>query len=606
MNAPRKISARYTIFGFTAALALLAQACNLTPPATPTAVIEAPPATSAPAPSMTGTATTAELPTPKPTSLPATTPPATQLAPTTTTPFPASSRSLGINLDAVRHASSQLLFVDLFKQSRPFAGSAEELADDQLPLACVDGRGWPRQIPCPAAPGKPATTYIAWNIGGYYPNGEYTLIFEGAGTIELSGTTGERIFTEAGRYSVSVNTDPGGAGIQGIMLRITASAPDDPIRDIHFVMPGYADVFESQPFYPPFVERLRIFGVLRFMNALRTNNSSVAEWAQRTPFDAAQQTWPTGLALEYIYLLANEVGADPWINIPERASDDYVRQLARMLAANLNPERKVYIEYANEVWNPGFSAAGYAAQQGQALWPEMNETAARQGYTVRRSLEIFEIFAAEFGGAERLVQLLPTHTARAEYTEGLLQALADPRVNPSGAAVDAITHSAYFGGRVIQEIVNENRINDIATEEILDRLQVEIETTLATFLSEQKAVADRYGLPVVGYEGGQSMNASKVKCAGMSSAACNELVLGNAAFIEKIRAANRHPRMKEIYLELYALWASGDRGVLAPYLYVYYPRTCCNWGALEYAGQPLADAPKYQALREASLAAETR
>ncbi|MFQ5410190.1 MAG: hypothetical protein ACE5FI_17405, partial [Anaerolineales bacterium] len=108
------------------------------------------------------------------------------------------------------------------------------------------------------------------------------------------------------------------------------------------------------------------------------------------------------------------------------------------------------------------------------------------------------------------------------------------------------------------------------------------------------------------YEGGQALNASKVECAGVSSATCMELVLGNAASIEKIRAANRRPRMKDLYLELYALWASGERGVLAPYLYIYYPRSCCNWGALEYADQPLADAPKYQALMEISLVAKSR
>ncbi len=513
---------------------------------------------------------------------------------------------VGINLGAIASTSTQLVFVDLFKQSRPLAGNPEELADDQLPMDCVDALGWPRQIPCPAAPGKPAVTYMAWNIGGYYPNGEYTLIFEGTGTIELSGTTGRHVFTKAGRYPVQVTTNPSGGGAQGIILRITASAPEDPIRNIHFVMPGYADVFDSQPFYPPFIERLRIFGVLRFMDALRTNNSRVAEWAQRTPFDAAQQTWPTGLAPEYIYLLANTAGVDPWINIPERATDDYVRQLARLLAEHLDPERKVYLEYSNEVWNSGFSAAGYATQQGQALWPGVDETTARQGYTVRRSVEIFEIFAEAFGGTERLVRLLPTHTVRAEYTEKLLKALADPRVNPNGTAVDAITHSAYFGGRVIQDIVNEGRIDDITTEEILDRLQTEIETTLATFLAEQKAVAEAHGLPIVGYEGGQALNASKVECAGMSSAACKELVLGNAAFTGKLRAANRHPRMKELYLELLTLWNASGRGVLTLYKYIYYPRPCCNWGVLEYTDQPLADAPKYQAISDISIATDSQ
>jgi len=43
---------------------------------------------------------------------------------------------------------------------------------------------------------------------------------------------------------------------------------------------------------------------------------------------------------KYVALLANQAGKDIWINIPASATDDYVRQLATLLHARLNPALK--------------------------------------------------------------------------------------------------------------------------------------------------------------------------------------------------------------------------------------------------------------------------
>jgi hypothetical protein len=75
-------------------------------------------------------------------------------------------------------------------------------------------------------------------------------------------------------------------------------------------------------------------------------------------------------------MLANETGKDLYITIPINASDDYVRRLAKLLRygsdgnnpyegpvdnpryPGLNPNLRVYVEWANEIWNWGFSQAG--------------------------------------------------------------------------------------------------------------------------------------------------------------------------------------------------------------------------------------------------------
>jgi hypothetical protein len=67
------------------------------------------------------------------------------------------------------------------------------------------------------------------------------------------------------------------------------------------------------------------------------------------------QSTTKGVAWEYAIMLANKTGKDMWINIPVRASDDYVKQLAKLIKSQLNKDRCVYVEYSNEVWNTIFA-----------------------------------------------------------------------------------------------------------------------------------------------------------------------------------------------------------------------------------------------------------
>ena len=52
--------------------------------------------------------------------------------------------------------------------------------------------------------------------------------------------------------------------------------------------------------------------------------------------------------MEHLLLLANLLGADPWLSIPHTASDDYVRQFAELSLATLRSDVTVYVEHSNE------------------------------------------------------------------------------------------------------------------------------------------------------------------------------------------------------------------------------------------------------------------
>jgi len=134
-------------------------------------------------------------------------------------------------------------------------------------------------------------------------------------------------------------------------------------------------------FDPAYTYSLRRYIALRFMEGTNWNNS--VNWTDRTfpNYSTQNVVHPgesgfegNGMAWEYKIMLCNQIGKDLYINIPETASDDYITKLAQLIrygsdgtnpysapTANpvfppLNSNLRVYVEYANEVWNVGFAA----------------------------------------------------------------------------------------------------------------------------------------------------------------------------------------------------------------------------------------------------------
>ena len=125
------------------------------------------------------------------------------------------------------------------------------------------------------------------------------------------------------------------------------------------------------------------------------------------------------------------------------------------------------------------------------------------------------------------------------------------------------------------------------TNTLLDLMENEIDTNMSTFGQAQNAVAAKYGLPTIGYEGGQSINLGG-----------NPAYLGDEDLIATILAPNRDPQMKDLVKKMYDTWWKNGGDVLNYYMYTYDPEKCCNWGTLEWHDQPTSQAPKYMALEE--------
>jgi hypothetical protein len=354
---------------------------------------------------------------------------------------------------------------------------------------------------------------------------------------------------------------------------------------------GAAGGDAASSFNPWFLDSLRDFSVLRFMDWQATNGSRQRRFADRTRPESQTQASDQGVAVEHMVELANQLGADPWFCIPHAADDDYVRRFAELVKARLAPERRVFVEYSNEVWNGGFEQSRYAEERGRALG--LGEPYGLRFYA-RRSVEVFRIFEEVFGDVRRIARVLATQNANAWASEQIL----DFRVGSLGAAhrhADYLAVAPYFSGLKSDGCDPANEVAALSRETpeaILERAAADVPRTLALAeaqrkLAETRRNAEGRPLELIAYEGGQHL----VGSCGAENA---------EALTERLLAANRHPRMKGLYLDYLAGWKrAGGR------LFVHFSSTSRytkwgSWGFSEwYDGPP---GPKREALREFAAA----
>lgn len=286
---------------------------------------------------------------------------------------------IGVELDGLGDGDRARPFVDLAKTLRPWTLRGGDKA------APVDGRGWPTaDAQTVLFDIRPFGTWLGLDQiddpARFQPDwsGTYHLSFRGQAQIHFG--EGSPCTLSGLHYEAAVNTTraeihvPKGTGLLVLVFTDTRRAPSIPLHsgltDLRVIRPGYpADTKET--FTHEFLRSLKPFAILRYMDWLDTNHNPgyygdpghhTLHWPdRRLPDDATQQATGEkyGVAWEYVIRLANQTGKDLWINIPVAADDDYIMQLARLLKRALAPQRKIYIEHSNEVWNFGFPQYTY-------------------------------------------------------------------------------------------------------------------------------------------------------------------------------------------------------------------------------------------------------
>ncbi|GAB6167117.1 hypothetical protein JCM19992_31170 [Thermostilla marina] len=480
---------------------------------------------------------------------------------------------IGMNLSGPADWNTELPFVDVFRMSRPWISQRAGAGWGQGPELELDRWGWVKRL----EPGCYAETMLCTIAGGHYPAGRYTVLYDGEG--ELAFAKNARIVSqEPGKIVIEVDASRG-----GFSLQIRKTNPADYVRNIHVIMPGFEDTWQENPFHPAFLRRWQGMACFRFMDWMHTNGSEVEHWDDRPTLQHATFS-KRGVALEFMIDLCNRTKTDPWFCMPHKADDEFVRRFARMVHERLDPSLHVYIEYSNEVWNGQFPQNHYAGERGIALGlgPQDRPWEAAWHYTAVRSVEIFKIWEDVFGGHERLIRVLPSQAANTHVAEQILS------FRNAAEHADVLAVAPYMSFSVGRGKLGDmaDEMQDWSVEQLLDSFEQTGFADSLRWMEANKQIADKYGLGLVAYEGGQHMVAF-VRDREVSD-----------KLTALMHAANRHPRMGELYKRYLDHWAEIGGGTFANFSSIGRWSVHGSWGLAEYYDSTPDEYPKLKAVLE--------
>lgn len=473
---------------------------------------------------------------------------------------------LGINLAGASDWSTELPFVDVFRLSREWISQKEGEGWGKGPKLHLDAHGWVRRL----EPGCWAETLLCTIEGGHYPGGEYVVLYDGKGALAFANAA-TVASSRPGRVAIRVDPRKG-----AISLKLTATAPRDPVRNIRVLMPGHEKTYRSDPWNPAFLKLWRGMACLRFMDLMKTNDSPIASWSDRPTADDATFI-PKGVPVELLVDLANRLKADAWFCMPHQADDEYVRNFAKIVREKLDPKLKAYVEYSNEIWNGTFGQHAYAGEQGKRLGFSEKPWEATWRYIGYRSAQIFKLWEEAFGGRERLVRVLASQASNS-YVSEQIASFRDAYKNADALAIAPyLTMNLAPNGKP-----SASEVADWSVDQVLDVLEQKSLPQSVSWMRENKKVADQFGLKLVAYEGGQHM-------VGVQGGENNE------PLTKLLHAANANPRIGAIYRTYFDAWreAGGD-------LFCYFSSVGAwskwgSWGLLQYLDEDPAKSPKFEA-----------
>ena len=393
--------------------------------------------------------------------------------------------NIGVNLNANAPYLGDYIWVDvhnLFSTWSPVSGTATvPVNSDNYPLA-------------------PATAYADL---ADYPDGNYQLSYQGTATVS---------FTGIGYLAAPVVTDSNGVSTgtvvidhelgNGTNLRLTVNGVSSTatFSDFHLYSPGYGSN-PTQMFTNAFLDTLKPFSTLRFVQWNATINSTVSTWQQRTSPSSFIATGSSGVPYEDMIALSNETQKDMWITLPALATPNYVENLAQLIYADLDPNLKVYVEYSDETWNAGWlehSQVLKAAQSNPLVNAQgaVGQVAQQSAFELVTAAQIFDqVFGASSARVRPIVAGFSEDTAVAQHQLEFIQA-------------NYGTPSQYVWGVAIAPYLSlpaGDNTAGLTENQLFNDLTVDFNTDFTHALQTNNAVAKSYNLPLVTYEGGTSI-----------------------------------------------------------------------------------------------------
>lgn len=524
----------------------------------------------------------------------------------------------GITAGAVNYYMREFMLIDSFKQSSKWltqvSGSWDTKEQDKLDL---DEHGWVKSLKAKNSASQRYTNVsklIYHDTNGHHPLGEHIVLYDGEGVLSYHlGATKVENLSKKGRDIV--NTTKNGS----FLIRIDQTNPQNYIRNIRVIKPGgicddnpyhlaqngsscnakftsFESIYQTQIFHPTFLNELKNYSVIRGMVMQETPQNIYGSWQDRPKLTDASWSSQNGVPFEILVTYSNLANTDLWVNIPSLADDEYVRNMANYIKQNLNPKRKVYTEYFDEAWNRWGSYALYGGnwmqKKGLEKWPGSDKFQALLNWYGVRTSEICAIFKNEFGSQSNRIKCTMNSQSANSYVSD--QMLGCPLNVQNGGEVcakniDYLSIAPYFGGYLgDQSVVNE--VSSWSLDKIFDELrnggnlpnspQNGALNRSKRWMIDSKKVADKYGVGMVAYEGGQHLVAFNAT--------------DNKKLANLFNQANKDPRMGELYLQHFKDWkeAGGELFVVFTSISAY--GVYGSWGNKEFHEQ--SPAPKAEAV----------
>ncbi|MEE9302493.1 MAG: sugar-binding protein [Thiotrichaceae bacterium] len=499
---------------------------------------------------------------------------------------------LGINTNEAMDINSSMPFVDLFKLSLSFDHARPWLTKGKV---VYDENGWAKNL----NGGQAGTRFISNLPANTIPTGLYTVLYKGEGKL-IYGVDAKLVSHTAGKDIIRIK--PGKNGRISASIIIKESNPQNYLRDIRILLPGgicmgdaFKRVNEARQcgnrkylsfeqhhkqilFNPDYLNFMKDFKVIRFMNMSGITRNDLSSWDKRPKM--SQATWGgkegvRGAPLEVMVELANRIGADPWFNLPHKADDQFVRNYAQYVKANLNPNLKPYIEYTNEAWNGIFSQHHHMVKMGQKLRLDKNKYTAGSKYFSKRSVDIFKIWEGVYGANKNIVRVMGAFTTNKRLSSTLLS------YQDAYKHTDALAIAPYF--YIDQKEIHRIRSVDSVFKKLSSPSNKYSIPNILKHVKNQSEVAKKFKVSLIAYEGGQHLVAYKTHTVREGP---NRYLI----------YANKDKRMAELYYRFLKGWQQNGGELFvafsAPRLYTWIG----SWGIKEYITQPASEAPKYQAL----------
>ena len=476
---------------------------------------------------------------------------------------------------------------------------------DQMP---VDADGYPLEAPFTPKGGSAQVPFTL--LPSVRPRGRYIVRWKGDGEI-AAGLNARLVEQRPGRAVIEINVPKPGEG--AVVLTIARSRKGNHLRGMSVVSAADEKVdLAKEPFLPEFLKFVRPFPVLRFMDWQATNNSIQHRIEDRKrptnytmiatggDFDGQWGPKPSrldfqlsgGVAWEVIADLCNRNRSDAWVCVPHRADDQYIREMARFFRTRLNPERKVYLEFSNEIWNWQFQQAQWmlrdkatgdgATKWGFDVWDKADPKKGtghpeRIAWLFRRCFRIWE---NEFKGTERkrLVRVVPSQHGWFDVGERTVKA-----VMAHGGA-DAVSPAGYFGPNEQVYKRWEAAGAGLTADQVLNDMAEVLEKDSMPWTLAYGKLAKQHKLRLVVYEGGQHIQPE-----------------GQAEkpYMPALRDAQFHPRMTAIYRRNFEIQKQAGVDLFCAFASIGAQGSRYgSWGHAERYDTPLDRAPKLRALLE--------